>query len=135
MAGFDLDGTLIMTKSGKVFPKDASDWQFLYPEVPKKLQDSYNIDGFKIVLFTNQAGVSKGKTDLGEWKGKIADILKKVGIPIQVFVSMGEGISRKPAPGMWDIFLNDFNGGVEVDLEKSIYVGGETSIIFYSFEW
>lgn len=30
---------------------------------------------------------------------------------------------RKPATGMWDRFVNDFNGGVDVDMEASFFVG------------
>ena len=120
-----MDGTIITTKSGKVFPKDNSDWQFLYPEVAKKLQDLHK-DGFKIVIITNQAGMSKGHTDVKGWRGKVADITKKIGIPIQVFVSLGTGIYRKPAPGMWDALTKDFNDGVSVDLSTSVYVGGKS---------
>ena len=38
-AGFDLDWTIIKTKSGNVFPKDKLDWDLLYPEVLSKLKE------------------------------------------------------------------------------------------------
>ena len=37
-AGFDLDWTIIKTKSGNVFPKDKSDWEIFHPKVFKKLK-------------------------------------------------------------------------------------------------
>ena len=53
IAAFDMDGTIITTKSGKTFAKDRDDWQLLYPEVPGKLKE-LNRKGFKIVFLTNQ---------------------------------------------------------------------------------
>ncbi|KAG7197053.1 hypothetical protein KM043_017582 [Ampulex compressa] len=35
IAAYDMDGTLITTKSGLVFPKSCDDWQILYPSVPQ----------------------------------------------------------------------------------------------------
>lgn len=47
-----MDWTLIKTKSGGTFAKSAKDWEFLYPEVPKKLKQLH-VEGFVIVVFTN----------------------------------------------------------------------------------
>lgn len=101
IAGFDLDGTLIITKSGARFPKGAEDWRFAFPEVPKKLR-AFNTDKYKIVIFTNQAGIGLGKLKINEFKPKIEKIICELDIPVQVFVSTGKGVYRKPAPGMWD---------------------------------
>ena len=38
VAGFDLDGTLIKTKSGRTYPKNENDWDWWNPSVPKKLK-------------------------------------------------------------------------------------------------
>lgn len=62
-----MDGTLIKTKSGNVFPKDINDWQIWSTEVPRKLQ-KLNNDDFKLIIFTNQASISKGKLRIEDFK-------------------------------------------------------------------
>jgi bifunctional polynucleotide phosphatase/kinase len=49
--------------------------------------------------------------------------MDKIAIPIQIYASMGDGKARKPAIGMWELFLSTGNGGVEPDLSQSKYVG------------
>ena len=60
IAAFDLDYTLIKTKSKKLFPIDKNDWEFLYENVPSKIKQLYD-DNFTIVIITNQMGISKVK--------------------------------------------------------------------------
>lgn len=67
IASYDIDGTIIKTKSGNVFPKNSNDWQIAFTEVPQKLKQLL-ADDYKIVFFTNQAGISSGKTIESEWK-------------------------------------------------------------------
>jgi len=38
IAAFDLDGTLIKTKSGYKIPKNGDDWMWWHDKVPKKLK-------------------------------------------------------------------------------------------------
>lgn len=66
IAAFDLDGTLIVTKSGKRFAKDDSDWQWFHPSrVPGKLAELL-ADEYLLVLFSNQNGIEKGKVAAAE---------------------------------------------------------------------
>lgn len=122
IAAFDMDGTLIVTLSGKIFPVDENDWQIYNPEVItsiKKLSD----DGYKIVIFSNQAGIGANKVNEKAFKIKIENIIKLIKTPIQVFIATRRDIYRKPAPGMWNIFVSDYNGGLSVDMDKSFFCG------------
>ena len=53
IASFDIDGTIITTKSGNTFAKNIDDWKFLYDSIPSMLA-SYHQQGYKIVFFSNQ---------------------------------------------------------------------------------
>lgn len=86
-----MDGTLIRTKSGLVFPKDCNDWQLLYHDVPGKLKQLH-MNGYKIVIFTNQAGLSRGKFKISDFKGKIEKVVQKIGVPIQVWYNYNYNI-------------------------------------------
>lgn len=81
-----MDGTLIKTKSGLVFPKNCNDWQLLFPEVPKKLKQLYE-DGYKVVIFTNQGALGIDKVKVLDFKIKTERVVQKLGIPIQVSIS------------------------------------------------
>ncbi|CAN7949681.1 unnamed protein product [Ixodes pacificus] len=122
IAAFDMDGTLITTKSGKVFPVNSHDWRILLPQVETKLH-SLLADGFKIVVITNQRGLAKSHSHESEFKGKVEHILKRLDIPAQVYVCSGHGFYRKPAPGVWEHLEKHGNGNVPINIHESFYVG------------
>uniref|UniRef100_A0A7N8WVQ6 Polynucleotide kinase 3'-phosphatase n=1 Tax=Mastacembelus armatus TaxID=205130 RepID=A0A7N8WVQ6_9TELE len=122
IAGFDIDGCIITTKSGKVFPTSPDDWKILYPEIQPKLASLLK-KGYKVVFFTNQLGIAKGKLRPEVFKSKVEDILTVLQLPVQVFVATGPGIYRKPVMGMWNHLCDQANDGVTVDKTKSFYVG------------
>uniref|UniRef100_A0A4W5M2X5 Polynucleotide kinase 3'-phosphatase n=1 Tax=Hucho hucho TaxID=62062 RepID=A0A4W5M2X5_9TELE len=122
IAGFDIDGCIITTNSGKVFPTSPDDWRILFPEIQPKLASLLK-KGYKVVFFTNQMGISRGKLKPEDFKSKVENILKTLQLPVQVFVASGPGIYRKPVMGMWEHLCEKGNGGVAVDKSQSLYVG------------
>ncbi|XP_061682454.1 bifunctional polynucleotide phosphatase/kinase [Syngnathoides biaculeatus] len=122
IAGFDIDGCIITTKSGKVFPTAPDDWKILYPEIQPRLATLFK-KGYKVVFFTNQMGIARGKLRPEVFKSKVEDILATLQLPVQVFVAAGPGIYRKPAVGMWNHLCERANDGVHVDCSQSFYVG------------
>ncbi|KAL7848541.1 hypothetical protein SRHO_G00201640 [Serrasalmus rhombeus] len=122
IAGFDIDGCIITTKSGKVFPTSPDDWRILFPEIQPKLASLLK-KGFKVVFFTNQLGIARGKLRPEVFKSKVEDIIETLKLPVQVFVATGPGIYRKPVMGMWEHLSEKENGGVTVDKSQSFYVG------------
>ncbi|XP_003699324.2 polynucleotide kinase 3'-phosphatase [Megachile rotundata] len=121
IAAYDMDGTLITTKSGLVFPKDYDDWQLLYSDIPNKLRELHK-SSYKIVIFTNQASIGSGRLNTNSFKNKLKNVVQKIGVPMQVFIATGNSIYRKPAPGMWHK-LQEYNDSVIIDKENSFYVG------------
>lgn len=104
IAAFDLDGTIIIPKSGKKFAMDKSDWMWFCDNVPQKLKQINN-DGFSIVIISNQAGIGGGKQSGDEWIKKINDIVNQLGIEIKIFCSTSKNKYRKPITTLWDEFF------------------------------
>jgi bifunctional polynucleotide phosphatase/kinase len=100
-AAFDLDYTIIKTKSGKVFPRDKDDWLYLYDNTVSFLRDLSNTHN--IVIFTNQSGFKKTvKKEV--FMEKIINIIKDLSIPIRIYISVQSGYFRKPLTGMWGLY-------------------------------
>ena len=84
---------------------------------------SLHDDGYRIVIITNQLGISKGKPTKPEFRQKMESIVTKLEIPTLVIASMTKDVYRKPCMGMWEHLIEKENGGVEVDIEESFYIG------------
>lgn len=119
---FDMDDTLIKTKSGAKFPKDTKDWVFWHDKVVPKLKE-WSAKGFKIVIFTNQNGISKGHTTEAQIKEKIENITQKVGVPVQALIASADDSYRKPSKILWNFFSEKMNGNIDVNLTESIFCG------------
>ncbi|CAH1137528.1 unnamed protein product [Phyllotreta striolata] len=122
IAAFDIDGTIIKTKSGRRFPTNFDDWILNYNDIPQTLRKLHQ-DNYKIAFFTNQLGVGKDVAKIKEYKRKIQNVMKKLGLPVQIFAALGRTKYRKPITGMWETLKNDKNGDVAIDLKGSFYVG------------
>lgn len=122
IASYDMDGTLITTRSGKVFPTDANDWKILFANIKSTLTTKLSL-GYKIVIFTNQAGISSGKTNLVDIQFKIERIVAELSVPIQVFIAAANDCFRKPLTGMWQVLCEYKNDNLPIDFEQSYYVG------------
>lgn len=152
VAAFDLDGTLIRTKSGHTFSRGPGDWQWLNDTVKLKLRESFEHASTLVVIFTNQGSVVAGKglapsksyQNFRQKLNQIVDSLASDGIDpnlILLFAASGRpGAShkarsseevhldtRKPQTGMWRLLLSRvetvFGSDVKVDLENSFFVG------------
>ncbi|BFZ56126.1 DNA kinase/phosphatase Pnk1 [Savitreella phatthalungensis] len=127
VAAFDLDGTLITTKSGAVFSRDAADWEFWDRSVPRKLEELY-AEGYVLVIFSNQAGAARekqpGRHDT--LRQKLVAICANLDLPLLLYAATGHDNFRKPRTGMWQAltdWLQQHQIGSKIDLAGSFYVG------------
>lgn len=117
-----MDSTLINTKSGGIFARNSSDWVWWDPSVPKKLKEIHE-DGYKIVIFSNQAGIEGGQVKPNVLKGKFIQLFKSLKIPFQALCATSKDQNRKPCTGMWKYFAEKCNDGTEPDKKSSLYCG------------
>lgn len=102
IAAFDLDSTLIKTKSGHKFSKDTCDWMWFYPCVPNTLKQYYQ-KGYRILIITNQGGIKKDVLKLHTFQTKIESISKELtkhNVHFEVFCAPNNDVFRKPFPTM-----------------------------------
>lgn len=98
---FDVDGTIITTKSGKRFPVSDDDWKFWHPSVPDVLQ-RVSSEGYLLAFISNQGGIGNKKQSASGFQKKIDAIIDKVNVPIDFICSLGSDVYRKPCTGMWE---------------------------------
>lgn len=122
VCAFDMDGTLITTKSGAKFPKSPDDWKFLSPRVVKKLREEH-ASGAVLVIFSNQAGLVRGTIDDAFIHERVEGIVGAIGVPVAFYAAGGKDRFRKPAMGMWEAFLDDLGGRECVKGEGSLFCG------------
>lgn len=100
---FDMDGTLIVTKSGKAFATNEQDWKLFHPSVKVKLQKLY-AQGHPLLIVSNQNGVEAKKTTVQELQRKIDAIIAELGVEMDVICAFSKDGFRKPRVGSWDFY-------------------------------
>jgi bifunctional polynucleotide phosphatase/kinase len=119
IAAFDLDQTLIKTKSNKKFPLNSDDWIWEYPNV-KTVLNEFHLQKYSLIIITNQAGIKSSELKMEEFKTKIQNIesdIKKTheNLSFRIFCAVHKDIHRKPYP----TFLDNF----AIDRTTSFYCG------------
>lgn len=122
---FDLDGTLITTKSGNKFPKSSKDWQWLDDSVIKKLRSLTLDDRAFIVIISNQKAAKTNESKRRLVRDKLRGVFKVLSAELPdntslcVYGAMDSNRFRKPSTGIFEDHLEKFVGHDS----KLIYVG------------
>jgi bifunctional polynucleotide phosphatase/kinase len=119
---FDLDYTLIKTKSGKKFPTNKNDWIILYPNIKTKLD---NLKDCLIGIVSNQKGL-KSVEQKKDWEWKLNQISNKLRIDF-VFASLNDDQYRKPLPGSYEYIKEHYKSidWKKLEMDKKIYYIGD----------
>jgi DNA 3'-phosphatase len=120
IALFDLDGTLIVSKSGKRWAADGDDVVFRGP-VPAVLQ-RYATEGWTVAIVSNQSEISRPRTETGPLT-KINAVLNALfeanAWAPWCLVACGpttETTYRKPARGLYDVLLKELESPTVVEV-------------------
>lgn len=110
LALFDLDGTLITSKSGRRWASDGDDWVFQGP-VPAVLQ-RYATEGWTVAIITNQSKwTGAGGKDTQAKVNTVLDALFAANAWAPwCLVATGapsESVYRKPARGLFDVLMSN----------------------------
>lgn len=152
IAAFDMDDTLICTRSGIKFGRGPHDWKWRTNTIIPVLRQKFDKDDYVMVIFTNQASISVTEGTMTTSKSyknfatKITAILTSLettlkDTPIFVFAAPGRPgktqklrsseddhfHTRKPEIGMWEeleMYITRVLGEkCNIDKDKSFYVG------------
>lgn len=122
----DLDGTLIVTKSGKVFPENEEDWQFK-PGICYAIRQ-YNPSC--IFIISNQGGIEKGFVDEKKFIAKMQAIVSEMRKWGDFVVDYAYCTSndpehpyRKPNDGMIHYFMHDYANGYDFCKRQALMIG------------
>lgn len=120
----DLDHTIIKPKSGKTFPIDIEDWEFIpgVLDVMKKFENQ----GYFIIIVSNQGGIEYGyhtENDIIKKFNNIKIKSKEYGVNIKKFYFCKSNdktnLDRKPNTGMIQKASEEYG----ININSSIMVG------------
>ena len=127
----DLDGTLIVTKSGKTFPEDENDWKF--KEHIKASIQSYNPK--YIFIISNQGGIENGFVDEGKFIKKIQAVRDEMETWGDYIIAWTYCTSndpnnefRKPNIGMVDSFRHCYAMGYDFENRRALMIGDASGL-------
>ena len=109
---FDYDWTLVIPKSGGIFPKDIDDWKFIRDNVPDIIKDYYE-KGYGIYIATNQS--KSMKID------QIKNVISLLNIPITICIANEKSLYKPNIDFLKSVFNN--NQFDKIKLDKSFMVG------------
>lgn len=136
---FDLDGTLITTKSGKTFPVNENDWRLIYDERTMKDILTRDQSSTYFAIITNQSGLKRNAStipqELKAFQRKADEIIKLLGVPFDVICALENDEYRKPRTGMWEFLqrvrwgrgLHVHDATVSTSVSSSVTKTGEYS--------
>ncbi|CDJ27877.1 polynucleotide kinase-3'-phosphatase, putative [Eimeria mitis] len=107
VAIFDLDGTLITTRSGKKFPVDANDWKLLFEHQIRAQLRRLHDSGYSIFILSNQLGVTLGHVSLAEMTAKVDALLRHLQVPLTACLCCCDDMYRKPRPASAAFIFKD----------------------------
>lgn len=114
IAAFDLDDTIIKPSSDKKFSENENDWKLYDNSIFGKLL-KLSLDGYQIVIVSNQKGISIGKVNIDMFKMKLEKIVNYLDLDITFFCSLNDNHYRKPRIGLWSL--------IDGDKSESFYCG------------
>ena len=128
IAAFDIDGTIITTKSKKKFPVNKNDWKLLYGEQTLEKLKELHVNDYCIIFISNQGGL-KSDIQINDWIEKIQNVVaeiqkyENINIPISIYAATADYLYRKPLPKLWNIILDNLKD-VNLKINKlSFYCG------------
>lgn len=127
VAAFDLDGTIIRPKSGRIRPVDSDDWELWDPIVPSKIQKARE-EGFEIKIITNQGRLTdlegNEAAEAETFKHMIERVLELLDVPLSIYVACANDNWRKPRDGVWLLLVREYQQkGKRIDPGQSFIVG------------
>ncbi len=109
IALFDLDGTLILSKSGRRFGSDGNDWIFANSGVPAHLA-ALSEAGWTVALVSNQSEWSRSEAPKQKLESVLAALQTANGwapwcLVATSTIKQKDTVYRKPGRGLYDVLL------------------------------